>query len=289
MDRLEEYRSMIERELAACLRDTGYPTDGLLEAERYSLLAGGKRIRPVLVLEFNRICGGNIISALSCACAIEMLHTYSLIHDDLPCMDNDDLRRGRPTNHRVYGECTATLAGDALQADAFSMILESGLPAERRAECARILAFAAGSSGMCAGQYLDTKPEVLGELDEEKIRQIYARKTGALLRAACRMGAASAGASREQLAAADAFGEVIGLAFQVRDDMLDISSTEQELGKTTGSDERDGKTTLAALLGMEKSRRLLEELTERAKRSLDVFEDPFFLCELADELRCRKN
>lgn len=289
MDRLEEYRAMIERELACCLKNRGEVSDGLLEAERYSLLAGGKRIRPVLVLEFNRICGGNIVSALPVACAVEMLHTYSLIHDDLPCMDDDDLRRGRPTSHKAFGECTAVLAGDALQADAFSMILESKLPAERRAECARILAKAAGSAGMCSGQFLDTKSEVLGRLDEAKLKLIYSRKTGALITAACLMGAVSAGADSERLAAARGFGDAVGLAFQIRDDILDMCASDKELGKSAGSDERGGKTTLASLLGAENAQQLLVGLTETAKQSLAIFEDSDFLTQLADALKTRKS
>ena len=151
-----EYRALVESALERSFAGAaGMPLEGLAEAMRYSLLAGGKRIRPILVLEFCRISGGDINAALPVACAIEMLHTYSLIHDDLPCMDNDDLRRGKPTNHVVYGECTATLAGDALQAEAFGTILRSDLPAVRRAACAEILANAVGLDGMCGGQYLD--------------------------------------------------------------------------------------------------------------------------------------
>lgn len=165
----EEYRKLIDNRLANCFSGRGFRFDRLLEAMDYSLMAGGKRIRPMLVLEFSRITGGNIEDTLPVACAIEMMHTYSLIHDDLPCMDNDDLRRGRPTNHRVYGECTATLAGDALQAEAFGTILRCSLEAKRRADCAEILAGAAGVDGICGGQFLDMAGEgkILSESELE--------------------------------------------------------------------------------------------------------------------------
>ncbi len=225
----EEYKERIDAALAeSFLSALDLPLAGLADSMRYSLLAGGKRIRPILVLEFCRICGGSVDEAMPIACAIEMLHTYSLIHDDLPCMDNDTLRRGRPTNHIVYGECTATLAGDALQAEAFGTILRASLSAERRANCAACLADAVGLDGMCGGQYLD----MLGEgkqLTEEQLDNINSRKTGALLIAACRMGVAAAGGSEKQMEAAARYGAAIGAAFQIRDDMLDVISTEARL------------------------------------------------------------
>ena len=209
-----EYRSTIDSALESYFRSAPAQLSGLAEAMRYSLLAGGKRIRPMLVLEFCRICGGDIETALPVACAIEMLHTYSLIHDDLPCMDDDSLRRGRPTNHVVYGECTATLAGDALQAEAFGTILRSELPADRKARCACFLADAVGLDGMCGGQFLD----MLGEgrvLSEDELTDINSRKTGALLTAACRMGVAAGGGNEAQLEAASLYGAAIGAAFQI--------------------------------------------------------------------------
>ena len=225
----KDYKNTVDAALASYFSPDGLPQAGLAEAMRYSLLAGGKRIRPMLVLEFCRITGGDPKAALPVACAIEMLHTYSLIHDDLPCMDNDTLRRGRPTNHVVYGECTATLAGDALQAEAFGTILRSELSAERRARCAEHLANAVGLDGMCGGQYLD----MLGEgktLSPEELDEINSRKTGALLTAACLMGVAAAGGSSRQEEAAARYGAALGAAFQIRDDMLDALSTEAELG-----------------------------------------------------------
>ena len=285
-----EYKDKIDRALEqkfVCEDD--YPLRGLAEAMRYSLLAGGKRIRPMLVLEFCRICGGNTDEALDVACGIEMLHTYSLIHDDLPCMDNDDLRRGRPTNHVVYGECTATLAGDALQAEAFGTILRSKLPAVRRARCAEHLANAVGLDGMCGGQYLD----MLGEgkdLNHEELEEIDSRKTGALLTAACLMGVAAAGGTEEQEEAAGRFGAALGVAFQIRDDMLDVLSTRQELGKPIGSDRQENKHTYMALYGEQKCAEMVEKLTGYAKSVLrEHFADTDFLCALADELTVRRN
>lgn len=284
-----EYKQKIEAALAACFEiEADAPLRGLAEAMRYSLLAGGKRLRPMLVLEFCRLCGGDVEAALPVACAVEMLHTYSLIHDDLPCMDNDDLRRGRPTNHKVFGECTATLAGDALQAEAFGAILRSALPPERRAACAMHLANAVGLDGMCGGQFLDMTGEgkalTAAELDE-----INSRKTGALLIAACLMGVAAAGGSSAQEEAAARFGAAIGAAFQIRDDMLDVLSSEQELGKPIGSDRQEQKNTYMALLGEERCAALVGRLTEAAKAALrEAFSDTDFLSALADSMAVRR-
>ncbi|HAJ65386.1 MAG TPA: geranyl transferase [Clostridiales bacterium] len=286
----KEYKFMIDAALEDAFKGAlSLPLSGLAEAMRYSLLAGGKRIRPILVLEFCRICGGSVEKALPVACAIEMLHTYSLIHDDLPCMDNDTLRRGRPTNHVVFGECTATLAGDALQAEAFGTILRAELSADRRAKCAQFLAEAVGLDGMCGGQFLD----MLGEgkaLSEQELMDINSRKTGALLTAACRIGVAAAGGTERQLEAASFYGAAIGAAFQIRDDMLDVLSTEQELGKPIGSDEQEQKNTYMALYGEKKCAAMIKTLTGRAKRTLaEVFDDTAFLDELADSLAVRNN
>ena len=284
-----EYKSRIDAALETYFASAPAPLNGLAEAMRYSLLAGGKRIRPMLVLEFCRICGGDIDAAMPVACAIEMLHTYSLIHDDLPCMDDDELRRGRPTNHVVYGECTATLAGDALQAEAFGTILRSALPAERKARCAEFLADAVGLDGMCGGQFLD----MLGEgkkLSAQELTDINSRKTGALLTAACRMGVAAGGGNEAQLEAASLYGAAIGAAFQIRDDMLDVLGNEQELGKPIGSDAQEEKNTYMALYGAERCARMVEKLTAQAKDVLrGTFEDTAFLCALADSMAVRTN
>ena len=273
--RLRTLREKVEARLAAIL-----PADaGLAEAMRYSLLAGGKRLRPILALEFCRVCGGEPEPALDAACGLEMLHTYSLIHDDLPCMDDDDLRRGKPTNHKVFGEWQALLAGDALQAEAFRAVLScSGLPDSARAGAAAILAEAAGLSGICGGQYLDLAGEGRS-LKEAEIREMYARKTGALFRAACQMGCCAASAPADKLAAAGAYGDALGLSFQLRDDLLDLDSTEEELGKPIGSDDRNEKSTLVACLGREAAEALLLASSREAAEILerDFGGDPFLL------------
>ena len=284
-----EYKKYVDAKLSEYFKPSGLSYDGLLESMHYSLTAGGKRIRPMLVLEFCRISGGNIEKTLPVACAIEMLHTYSLIHDDLPCMDNDALRRGKPTNHVVYGECTATLAGDALQAEAFGTIARSQLPAEARVTCVEILADAVGSDGMCAGQYLD----MVGEhkrLSEDELNDINSRKTGSLLTAACRMGVAAAGGNEAMLEAAAQYGACVGAAFQIRDDILDVISTSEELGKPIGSDAQEHKNTYMTLLGEYKCMQMIEKLTDQAKNAVaGAFEDTKFLCELADSMVTRKN
>ena len=283
-----EYKNLVDLKLSEFFNPSGLSYDGLLESMHYSLTAGGKRIRPTLVLEFCRISGGDIEKALPVACAIEMLHTYSLIHDDLPCMDNDELRRGKPTNHVVYGECIATLAGDALQAEAFGTIARSELPAENKIACVEILADAVGSDGMCAGQYLDMVGESK-QLTEEELDDINSRKTGALLIAACRMGVAAAGGSGEMLEAAAHYGACVGAAFQIRDDILDVISTSEELGKPVGSDAQEHKNTYMALLGEERCMEMVEKLTNKAKSALcGTFNDTKFLCDLADSMVTRR-
>ena len=286
----EEYRLKIDEALAGYFKvREGALNAGLAEAMRYSLLAGGKRIRPLLVLEFCRIAGGDIEKALPVACAVEMVHTYSLIHDDLPCMDNDDLRRGKPTNHVVFGECTATLAGDALQAEAFRTILSTELPAEMRAECARLLAEAAGENGICGGQQLDMEGEGKA-LTKEELMDINDRKTSAMIYAACLMGVTCGGGNEQQREAAAKYAKALGLAFQIRDDMLDVISTESELGKPIGSDAREGKNTFMALYGLERCGAYVHELSEQAAAAVDgAFADSAFLQQLARSLADRKN
>lgn len=289
MKKAEDYRQRIDEALDRYfLLPKDLPQAGLAEAMRYSLLAGGKRIRPMLVLEFCRVSGGDVEEAMPVACAVEMLHTYSLIHDDLPCMDNDELRRGKPTNHVVYGECTATLAGDTLQAEAFGTILRSPLPAERKAACAEILANAVGIDGMCCGQYLDMLWEGRS-LSEKELTEINSRKTGALLAAACQMGVAAAGGSARMLDCAGHFGAALGMAFQIRDDMLDVLSTEEALGKPIGSDMQENKNTYMVLMGRDGCEKTVAELTRFAKDILaEAFEDTDFLCALADTLAVRE-
>ena len=259
------------------------------QAAQYSLLGGGKRVRAVLTLASCQLAGGDPAKAADYAAALEMLHCYSLIHDDLPCMDNDALRRGHPTNHVVYGECTAVLAGDTLQAEAFGTILRCDLPADRKAACAEILAGAVGLDGMCGGQYLDMSWEGR-KLTEQELTEINSRKTGALLVAACQMGVAAAGGSRLMLDTAGHFGAALGMAFQIRDDMLDVLSTAEELGKPIGSDSQENKNTYMVLMGEEGCRQTVARLTGFAKDVLgEAFEDTAFLCAMADSLADRKN
>ena len=296
MDFEREYRqaqALAEGELQNAFADTlDGPHRELLEAMRYSLLAGGKRVRPVLALKFCQALCGEMEPALDYACGIEMLHTYSLIHDDLPCMDDDDLRRGKPTCHVKYGEWLALLAGDALQTAAFERLAasERTTPAANGRACG-ILARAAGRSGMCAGQYLDILEEGRA-LDVERLTQIHLRKTSALLEAACLLGltASPVEYTEQQWVAALDYAKELGLAFQIRDDMLDVESTEEELGKPIGSDAQNGKRTYAAQYGLAWCRELVGQLTEKAKESVrGAFERPEFLCALADSLAQRKS
>lgn len=282
-------KNRIDQALEGYFSDSAVPYHRLLESMHYSLTAGGKRLRPVLVLAFCRACGGDVEKALPAACAIEMVHTYSLIHDDLPCMDNDDLRRGKPTNHVIYGECTATLAGDALQAEAFRTILESDLPAAARAEVARLLSEAAGIHGICGGQQLDMEGD--GKLlSREELIEIHSRKTAAMIRAACLMGIACGNGSDEQIRAAETYAQALGLAFQIRDDMLDVISTNEELGKPIGSDVQEQKTTFMSLYGLEQCEREVHALTEQAADAVgSVFSNAVFLQQLARSLETRRN
>ena len=258
--RMEEYRAMVEDFLAAQCIAADEPYARLLDAMRYSLTAGGKRLRPILTLEFCRLCGGDVHAALPAACGVELLHTYSLIHDDLPCMDDDDLRRGKPSNHKVFGEATAVLAGDALQALAFETVLSAPLAPERALRCGKILTHAAGHAGICGGQQLDLEWEGRS-LDRDELMAIHLRKTSALIRAACLMGVAAAGGTAEQADAAQRYADALGLAFQIRDDLLDIEGDAATLGKTAGKDLAQDKATFPALLGIDASRARLAELS----------------------------
>lgn len=280
-------RQMIEDELSKAFCGD-VPQKPLYEAMRYSLLAGGKRIRPVMVLKFAEACGADMEKALPIACAVEMLHTYSLIHDDLPCMDNDDLRRGKPTSHKVFGECTAVLAGDALQAAAFETILLSDLPNDIKAEAAKELAVAAGENGICGGQYLDMDGEKR-KLSIQDITNIHILKTASMIRAAARMGVIAGGGTERQLEAAAKYADAVGIAFQIRDDVLDYTSTTEELGKPVGSDRENEKSTFASIFGTDACEALIHERTEAAKAAARyAFENPEFLVWLADMLAKRK-
>ena len=282
----EKARSLIENRLNT-LFTKDVPDENLASSMRYSLLAGGKRIRPVLVLEFCKAAGGDMEKALDAACAAEMLHTYSLIHDDLPCMDDDDLRRGKPTNHVVYGECTAVLAGDALQAECFKILANSDLTADRVVKMLQYLSNAAGLMGICGGQALDIAGEGKN-LTCEEISKIHSLKTASLLVACAKMGVAAAGGSERQLRAAEEYAENLGIAFQIRDDVLDIISTTEELGKPVGSDDENEKSTFVTLFGVDKCIEIVAEKTQAAIAAVkDAFEDCDFLIWLAEYLAGR--
>ena len=281
-------RALVDEYLAGYLLDCG-PLTGLADAMRYSLLAGGKRLRPVLALAFCRAFGGDEAAALPVACALELLHTYSLIHDDLPAMDDDDLRRGKPSNHKVFGECTAILAGDALQAEAFGLILRAPLPAPVRAQCAEYLADAAGFDGICGGQFLDMRGENR-TLTEDEHMEITGRKTTSLFIAACRIGAALGGADETGLEAAMSYGAGFGAAFQIRDDMLDVTGDTVALGKPVGSDAGRRKTTFMTVYGSEKCEQMMARLTQYAGTSLDgPVPEPQFLRALAENMATRNH
>lgn len=265
----------------------------LSEAMRYSLEAGGKRVRPMLVMEFNALCGGKPEAALPFACAVEMIHTYSLIHDDLPCMDDDDLRRGKPSSHKVFGEDIALLAGDALLTLAFEILTDAttaaltGDNACRRAVCT--LARYAGGAGMVGGQVIDLQSENK-RVDEATLKDLVGKKTACLIQAACELGCLSAHAGEEQLRAAAAYGKSIGFAFQIQDDILDCTSTDAVLGKPVGSDEQNQKSTFVSLLGLDRSRQLVEHYTEQAISALTSFKgDTQPLSDLALYLARREN
>jgi len=282
----EKARALVENRLST-LFTKDVPDETLAESMRYSLLAGGKRIRPVIVLEFAKAAGGDMESALDAACAAEMLHTYSLIHDDLPCMDDDDLRRGKPTNHVVYGECTAVLAGDALQAECFKILANSNLPAERVVKMVQFLSNAAGLMGICGGQALDIAGEGKS-LNAKEVSKIHSLKTASLLVACAKMGVAAAGGSDEQLRAAEEYAENLGIAFQIRDDVLDVISTTEELGKPVGSDDENEKSTFVTIFGVDKCLELVEEKTQAAIAAVKgAFENCEFLVWLAEYLAGR--
>lgn len=281
----DQYRAAVEEALQGLfLRDRPYGR--LQEAMRYSLLAGGKRVRPVMVLAFCEALGGDSRKALPLGAALECVHTYSLIHDDLPCMDDDDLRRGRPTCHKVYGETMAVLAGDALQAEAFRLISNApGLSAEQRIEAVHTLSAACGGDGMVAGQVLDM--DGLAR-DEASLRDLCLRKTGGLLTAAADLGCIAAGADAEVRRQAASYAEHISLAFQIRDDMLDVIADQDEFGKPVGSDKEAGKRTFVDLLGLERCGELVAEETHLAKEAAAGLQYNGFLLELADSLADRR-
>ena len=262
--------------------------DIVSEAMKYSVRNGGKRIRPMLTLEFCKACGAEPEKALPLACAVEMIHTYSLIHDDLPCMDDDDYRRGKPSCHIAFGEANALLAGDALLTLAFETAVKADIAAENVVRAVKELSYSAGILGMVGGQVLDLQNENKA-LTLSELEQIHNLKTGELIRVACVLGCVAAGADEEKIKAAEAYAKGIGLTFQIVDDILDVTSDAETLGKPIGSDAENQKTTYVSLLGIEKSKEVAAELTRKAKAALAVYdENTEALSLLADNLLIRK-
>lgn len=288
----DKLSALIEATLTKLLQKEKPEYDVLMDSMSYSVKAGGKRVRPMLCLAFAGLCGLNPEKAIYPACAVECIHTYSLIHDDLPCIDNDDMRRGKPSNHKVFGEDTALLAGDALQSLAFEALTcpenIENIGCKAAAEAAFVLARLSGAHGMVGGQVIDLALEEI-DGDADMVTLMHSLKTAALIKSACVMGCISAGASKEQIAAAEEYAECIGLQFQIVDDILDVTSTTDVLGKPVNSDAQNNKTNMVTLLGIDKCRELARSLTDKAKSSLNVFDgDTSGLADFAESLLNRK-
>ncbi|QDT66267.1 polyprenyl synthetase family protein [Calycomorphotria hydatis] len=268
VDRITELKAEIEHALAAAVEDSPSCPPRLAEAIRYSLMAGGKRLRPTLTLLACEACGGSADDAMPAAVAVEMIHTYSLIHDDLPAMDDDDLRRGRPTNHKVFGEAMAILAGDALLTAAFEILAKNVRPGHIAAGCCADLAAAAGKCGMVGGQVADLEAETATDLDGNALESIHRRKTGALLTSAVVMGGRIANADAETLERLRVYGNSLGLAFQIADDLLDITGNADKMGKGVQKDSAHGKLTYPALYGIEASQAKAVALIEEARQAI---------------------
>ena len=284
-DEWKRRQELVERTLCEELREEDALSPNLAAAMKYSLMAGGKRLRPVLLMAAADAVGGKGDLYVTTGCALEMIHTYSLIHDDLPAMDNDDYRRGKPTNHKVYGEGTAVLAGDALLTLAFEVMLrQKGVSSDVLVAVVREMSRAAGANGMVGGQSIDLDSEGK-QIDMETLRKMHMGKTGALFRAALRSGALLAGASDEKLAALTRYADCFGLAFQITDDILDVTGDEAAIGKPVGSDEKNHKSTYVTLTSLEEAKKLAEETVWEAKEALAVFgTEADFLRDLAEYL-----
>jgi len=289
---MDEKRLYTEAALDASLTSTCKETDIIVESMRYSLMAGGKRVRPMLCFAATELFGGSLEAAKPTAVALEMIHTMSLIHDDLPAMDNDDLRRGKPTNHVLYGDDVAILAGDAMLSESFAHVAREtkGVPAERVVKVLNILGDSVGALGLAGGQVMDLKSEGQAEVSMETLTWIHTHKTAALLKAAVAGGAVLAGASDEDVAKCEEYALKIGLAFQVADDILDIEASSAELGKTAGKDMEVDKTTYPKLLGLDRSKEVAQDLVDEAKAAIEEFGDAAApLIGLADYIIARKN
>ena len=272
--------SIVEDRLIKLLPECANGQDEVVKAMKYSLSNGGKRLRPVLCLEFARACGADRFDALDFACAVEYIHTYSLIHDDLPCIDDDDMRRGKPSCHKEFGEATALLAGDALLTHAFQILAGAELDDKKIALACGLLAQNAGVQGMVGGQVIDLKYESETP-DLQQLLSVHRLKTGALISAACLLGCIAAGADDEKIAAASAFAYDLGVAFQIKDDILDVVGSTEALGKPVGSDAENNKTTYVTVRGMENAQKDVEMLTSAAVSRLSAFENTDFLKTLA--------
>ena len=273
---LASKRELVDRKLDTLLKYSPKSVTRLEESIRYSALSGGKRLRPILMIAANEAFGGKDETVLPIACAIEMIHTYSLIHDDLPCMDDDSLRRGVPTNHNVYGEAVAVLAGDALLTDAFNIIIKEGLSSGLRpkilTEIVADISQAAGSNGMIRGQAIDLALEGINDVSVDQVERMHSLKTGIMIEVSVTTGAKIGGANDKQIKKLRIFAKALGLAFQIVDDVLDIEGGEG-IGKEVGADARNKKTTYPELVGLKKSKRKAEELTKKALKSLKDFDD----------------
>ncbi len=272
--RIQYYIQQVEQALNQYLPKPKGPQKRLFEAMRYSALMGGKRVRPMLTLEFCRLSGGTVEQALPFACAVEMIHTYSLIHDDLPCMDDDNLRRGKPSCHAQFDYATALLAGDALLSLAFETGLcnnmQSKVLPQNTVRAVQLLAAASGGNGMVGGQMIDLLSENQ-KISLNLLQTMHRGKTGAMIRAAAGMGCIVAGANEEKIHAADVYAEKLGLAFQIMDDILDVVGDTEKLGKPAGSDIENNKSTYVSLLGLEEAKKLVQTLSEEAIDSLKIF------------------
>lgn len=283
--KFDEYISFIE----TILKQYSYKNklglqSSIADAMDYSLEAGGKRIRPVLVLAFCHMCGGDYKKAAAPAAAIEMIHTFSLIHDDLPCMDDDDFRRGKPSCHKQFGEACAVLAGDALAIRPFQIIAESDLKDKVKVKLIKEIACSSGVEGMIGGQIIDMENEQRSEISEENLRIMYALKTGMLIKTSCVMGCIAADATDEQIKNAQEYANCLGLAFQIIDDILDVTGDEEILGKPIGSDAEENKTTFVTLYGIDRAKEEAAKLTEKAMEILNKFDNNEFLKELTKYL-----
>lgn len=291
-DTLKRYIEFTEKELKNFnnYSHENRPQVKLIDAMNYSLRAGGKRLRPALVYAFCEALGGEMETAAAPACAIEMIHTFSLIHDDLPAMDNDDFRRGKPSCHKAFGEALAILAGDALSVLPFEIIADTPhLTAEQKVLIISVLANSVGRDGMIGGQVIDMENEKCDNVDEENLRNLYRCKTGQLIAVSCVMGAICADAENETIRAAAEYGLRLGFAFQVIDDILDVTSTTEELGKPVGSDAESHKNTYVSLFGIEKAQEAADKATSEALEWLDAIPNNEFLIELTETLLKRKN